>query len=111
MQTINERWTTFINTLCSRLGAFDKEAEAAFRQILNEPPPSTEQELEWAIAYNTFNHYGFEFVQTLYTQHKDREALLVLDALEGLNNRLMVLKMGSVMPKEFVKEIKLTRPL
>ena len=111
MQTIDERWMTFIDTICTRLSSFDKEAEAAFRQILNEPFPSTEQELEWAIAYNTFNHYGFEFVQILYTQHKNREALLVLDALEGLNIKLMVLKMGSVMPREFVKEIKLTRPL
>lgn len=111
MPTIDERWTDFINSLCTRLNTFDPEAAIAFRRILDEPFPKTERELEWAIAYNTFNHYGFELVQTLRTQCKDREALLVLDTLERLNMELMMLKMGSVMPREFVKEVKLTRPL
>ena len=110
MTSIANRWSQVVNTLANRLEQLDPATAQHMRNSLRHPPQS-EEELEWSIASSTFNHYGTEFIYTLYKQGRDREALLVLDTLRELLLQLMMLHMGTVVPKEFVKEIKLTRPI
>ena len=110
MNSIADRWSHVVNTLANRLEQFDPAAAQHMRNSLCHPPKS-EEELEWGIASSTFNHYGTEFIYTLYKLGRDREALLVLDTLKELHIQLMMLRMGTVVPKEFVKVIKLTRPI
>ena len=108
--TIASRWSQVVNTLANRLQQFDSVAAQHMRNSLRHPPQS-EEELEWGIASSTFNHYGTELIYTLHKQGRDREALLVLDTLKELHLQLMMLHMGTVVPKEFMKEVKLTRPI
>jgi hypothetical protein len=110
MNSIANRWSQVINTLANRMEQFDPAAAQHMRNSLNYPPQS-EEELEWGIASSTFNHYGTEFIYILHKQGRDREALLVLDTLKELHIQLMMLHMGTMVPKEFVKEVKLTRPI
>ena len=110
MDSIASRWSNVVNCLADRMEKFDPGAAQLMRNSLSVSPQS-EEELEWGIASSTFNHYGTEFVYTLKKQGKIREALLVLSALEELHVALYMLNMGTMMPQDFVKEVKLTRPI
>ena len=110
MNSIASRWSDAVNCLADRMEKFDPGAAQLMRNSLSVSPQS-EEDLEWGIASSTFNHYGTEFVYTLKKQGKIREALLVLSALEELHVALYMLKMGTIMPQDFVKEVKLTRPI
>ena len=108
--TIANRWSQVVNALANRMEQIDPVAAQHMRDSLRHPPQS-EKELEWGIASSTFNHYGTEFVYVLSKQGRDSEALLVLETLKELHIQLMMLGMGTVTLKEFVKEVKLTRPI
>ena len=110
MDSIASRWSQAINCLADRMEKLDPHAAQYMRNSLKHPPKS-EEELEWGIASSTFNHYGTEFVYILSKQGREREALLVLDTLKELHLQLMMLHMGTVVPQEFVREVKLTRPI
>jgi hypothetical protein len=99
-----------VNCLADRMEKLDHTAAQHMRDSLKYPPQS-EDELEWGIAFSTFNHYGTEFVYTLSKQGREREALLVLETLKELHISLHMLRFGTVVPMEFMQEIKLTRPI
>jgi hypothetical protein len=110
MDSIASRWSHVINCLANRMEKFDSAAAQHMRDSLKYPPQS-EEELEWGIASSTFNHYGTELVYILSKQNREKEALLVLETLKELHIALFTLKIGTIVPTEFVKEIKLNRPI
>jgi hypothetical protein len=110
MNSIANRWSRAINCLANRMEKLDPHAAQHMRDSLKYPPQS-EGELEWGIASSTFNHYSTEFVFTLIKLGREREALLVLDTLKELHMQLYALNVGTVMPEEFVKVVKLTKPI
>jgi hypothetical protein len=110
MNSIASRWSRVVNCLADRMERMDSTAAQHMRDSLKYPPQS-EEELEWGIASSTFNHYGTEFVFTLTKLGREREALLVLDTLKELHMQLYALNVGTIIPEEFVKRIKLTRPI
>ena len=110
MNSIASRWSNAVNCLADRMEKLDPKAAQLMRESLSVSPQS-EEELEWGIASSTFNHYGTELIYTLHKQGRDREALLVLNTLKELHLQLMMLHIGTVVPKEFMKEVKLTRPI
>ncbi len=111
MESIKDRWENFINTMANRLEKIDHKSAVQMRLLYTEETPPDESALEFAIASINFFQYGAEYLYTLTIANMKNEATLVAETLHQLNLQLYLLKTGTVVPTEFVKEIKLTRPL